>query len=166
MKPIILSTILFLLLPLTTLYALVPEPDVTIFGTIYNHYKGADTILHNGTMTWIIKANDNNQESYQYTTKLETLNGGQYSYQLSIPQKVAGDLSGLPSMEVSDFNSDKLGTIFVDSKSDKYEHISISIDGHTAQIKEAARTSLYISQALRSQIVQIDLILSVPPKRY
>lgn len=111
MKKIYVTAVFFLLLPLTTLNALVPEPDVTIYGTVYNHYKGADTILHNGNMTWIIKPRDNNQETYQYTTSLKTLNGGKYSYQLNIPQIVAGDLSLLPSMEISDLSSKKAGTI-------------------------------------------------------
>ncbi|ETR73295.1 MAG: hypothetical protein OMM_07040 [Candidatus Magnetoglobus multicellularis str. Araruama] len=56
---------MFLLFTQTSLSALVPEPDVTIYGTVYNHYKGADTILHNGNMTWTIKARDNNQETYR-----------------------------------------------------------------------------------------------------
>ena len=50
MKKVYLSFVLFLLFTQTSLYALVPEPDVTIYGTVYNHYKGADTILHNGNM--------------------------------------------------------------------------------------------------------------------
>jgi len=44
------------------------------------------------------------------------------------------------------------------------DHLSISIDGYNAQIKEPARTFLNMSQNLRSQILEINLILSIPPK--
>jgi len=58
---------------LSSAYGLVPEPDVIIYGKVINRYKGADTILNEGKLTWTIKAREGEQETYKYETELKSL---------------------------------------------------------------------------------------------
>jgi len=158
-----LSILIIWLMTINLSYAMVPEPDVIIYGKVINRYKGADTILNDGKLTWKIKAREGEQETYQYDTELESLNNGQFSYRLYIPQKVAGDMSILPSLEISDLNDSK-DTIPLETEHSQYDLISISLDEFDVQILSPSQKFVNMGQDLRSQNIHIDLMISKPPQ--
>jgi hypothetical protein len=163
MKKLSIISIAICILITNSVYALVPEPDVIIYGKVVNRYKGADTIMNEGKLTWTIKARDGDQETYSYETELESLNNGQYSYRLYIPQQVAGDISILPTLEINDLNySEK--TIPLEPQDSQYYIINISIDDYEAQMISSSEKSVHMGQVLRSQNIHIDLMISKSPK--
>jgi hypothetical protein len=67
-------------------FSALTEPDRILFGKITNHYYGYEQILYEGTLEWHIKGPD---ERFVFTTALESLSDGNYSYKLEIPEKAA-----------------------------------------------------------------------------
>lgn len=162
MKTKILFAIVLFFTNAGTALALAPEPETILYGAVYNHYKGANLMLTNGRMIWIVKARNGDQASHIYTTDLEPLAGGRYSYCLAIPQRAAGDLAALPALDIGSLETNE-NTIFLVPESDQYDHLSITIDGAEAQIQAPANAFIRLGQDLRSQHLRVDLTISRPP---
>ncbi|WP_016955191.1 Calx-beta domain-containing protein [Catenovulum agarivorans] len=139
--------------------AQVPEPQVTLYGQVFNRYQGIETRLSSGNLVWQIKADDGSGKLLTYATSLQPLADGVYDYRLDIPQRLL-EQAITPSLttEFADAN-----TIAVGEDEQDFSHNLIAIDNVRTYILNSNQTQLSLSQLQRSQHIQIDLHVSKPP---
>ena len=84
-----------LLLGLIALYlvnfsavAVVPEPQVTLFGKVFNNYQGVQTRVANGGILWQLKSIGEDGKEYVYSATIEPVAKGLYDYRIDIPQRL------------------------------------------------------------------------------
>jgi len=131
------------------------EPDSIIYGKITNHYNGYEQILYDGILNWQISRGN---ETFVFTTSLESLSDGKYSYKLAIPEKAA---VMIPNHLNGDNESNKL---LLGSTDRQYDHINITINGKNARIKEPGKAYMIASQRKRGQAMQLDLEMTDLPE--
>jgi hypothetical protein len=135
-------------------FSALTEPDRILFGKITNHYYGYEQILYEGTLEWHIKGPD---ESFVFTTALESLSDGHYSYKLEIPEKAAIIIPKYLEIE-SDENS-----LILNKTEKQYDHVQITVNGLIARIKEPGKAFIVASQNKRGQALRLDLEITDPP---
>ncbi|KPA13812.1 Hemolysin-type calcium-binding region [Candidatus Magnetomorum sp. HK-1] len=130
------------------------EPESILFGKITNHYYGYEQTIYHGILEWQIKGQN---EAFLFTTALESLANGKYSYKLNIPEKAAVIIP--KHLEVESVSN----SILLESKEKQYDHIKITVNGLNARIKEPDKAFMMASQRKRGQAIQIDLVITDPP---
>jgi len=130
------------------------EPEIIIFGKITNHYFGYEQTLYSGKLEWKI---ENQNESFLFSTELESLSEGKYSYKLEIPEKAAVIIP--KHLEINA----KPNRLKLESINKQYNYSSITVNGLNARIKEPAKTYLLASQKNRGQAIKIDLEITDSP---
>ncbi|MER2493058.1 hypothetical protein [Catenovulum sediminis] len=137
----------------------VPEPQITLYGQVFNRYHGIETRLNSGQLQWQIKALDGSAKVLTYSTSLNAIGDGQFDYRLDIPQRLL-EQALTPSLITETVEQ---RAIAVGEESQNYSHNLIAIDNVRAYVVNANQNQLNLSQAKRSQHIQIDLYVSKPP---
>ncbi|MEY8250748.1 MAG: hypothetical protein RPR91_00055, partial [Colwellia sp.] len=155
-----------LLLGLIALYlvnfsavAVVPEPQVTLFGKVFNNYQGVQTRVANGGILWQLKSIGEDGKEYVYSATIEPVAKGLYDYRIDIPQRL---VEQVVTPEFTQSAASSL-TIAINSNDKVYRHNLIFVDGYQAQIVAPGSEKVTMSQAARSQHVELDLYISKPP---
>ncbi|MBF0453013.1 MAG: type I secretion C-terminal target domain-containing protein, partial [Candidatus Magnetomorum sp.] len=125
------------------------------FGKITNHYYGYEQIIYQGVLQWQIQGPN---EMYTFSTDLESLSNGNFSYALKIPEKALIDIP--QHIEYESQQNDLLLT----QTDIQYDHIQITVNGLNARIKEPKKAHMMASQRKRGQVLQFDLEITDPPK--
>ncbi|KMT64330.1 type I secretion C-terminal target domain-containing protein [Catenovulum maritimum] len=137
----------------------IPEPQVTLYGKVFNRFQGVETRVTSGALKWQIKSQTNANQTFTYSAQLQPLANGSYDYRLDIPQRLLEQaITPALANQVSDNQS-----IVVGQSVETYIHNLISVDNIKARIVDADLTQVNLSQELRSQHVEVDLYLSKPP---
>jgi hypothetical protein len=156
MKKIIISIYCLLWISgINQAFGVLNEPDTILFGKITNHYYGYEQIIYQGELQWQIQGPN---EMFTFSTDLESLSNGKYSYALKIPEKAFVDIP--QNLEYDSLQNDLLLT----QTDTQYDHITIKVNGLNARIKEPAKAHMMASQRKRGQALQFDLEITDPPK--
>ncbi len=124
----------------------IPEPETLLYGRVINRSGGQEYLLIEGQMEWVISDHENGGTTFTFTTDLEPLGEGQFSYRLRIPHEAA--LAG----EI--LSSDGLP---VYSEEIRYDHASVTVNGAPAAIIPPAQEFFNVSQVSRMTPYRIDL---------
>lgn len=152
-------SILFTLLLSTVAHASFTEPETVFYGQVLNRFSGIEYQITSGTLDWTIHRSGNDQEDFHFTTELEPLANGTYSYQLSIPQTVAADIENLP---VFFGTTPDEKTIQLNSEGEQYDYVQIRINGYEGRVLPPSEDFIRLSQSKRSLHQRVDLVISVP----
>lgn len=125
--------------------ASIPEPETLFYGKVINRSGGQEQLLTQGTMEWMI-SNHDDTVAYLFTTELESLGDGQFSYRLRIPHEAV-----LAGLTVTD---EKLP---LDSQNIRYDHTSVTVNGIPATIVPPADDFITVRQNSRMTPFRIDL---------
>lgn len=155
MKSILGFCIIFISLSVT---ATLPEPDVIVYGKVINRYGGVKAQLTKGTLTWQIQK-QGSADAQIYTTQLQSLADGKYSYRLAIPQQIV--IKSLPVLQDLANND---AAINATAKAHQFNLIAVEVDEQTATIVPPTKSWLKLGQGQRGQAVEIDLQISAPFK--
>ena len=135
---------LILLFPVNVLFAGIPEPGVTFYGTVTNN---SGTRLTSGTMEWTIISQADNK-SIKVSVNLSDVNG-QYSYIAEIPFESA--VNG---------NAISANALPAPTGNITYTH-TVYVNGKSATILSPAQDNFTVTQStFRGQILKVDLLAS------
>lgn len=127
-------------------HAAIPEPETLLYGSVINRSGGQEYLLTEGQMEWVISDHANSGATFTFTTDLEPLGEGQFSYRLRIPHEtaLAGEILSPDSLPVY-------------SEEMRYDHVSVTINGSPAAIIPPAREFFNVNQGSRMTPYRIDL---------
>ena len=124
----------------------IPEPETLLYGRVVNRSGGQEQLLTQGRMAWSISDHETGAVVFTFSTELEPLADGQFSYRLRIPHEafLAGQI----------LSPDRVPLL---SQGIRYNHASVEIDGISAKIVPPARDFIEVEQSARMTSYRIDL---------
>ncbi len=129
------------------LQARISEPDGVFYGRIVSQVGDYEYQFTHGKLEWTIKSPIDERE-YAFSTDLEPLANGRYSYRLHIPY----------ALLAYDFDiSEK--ALPLTASGIEFLHHDIRVDGFPVQILPDAGETFHMSQAGRAHTQQIDLLV-------
>lgn len=149
LKPSLLSLALFS----SYASANIPEPDVVFYGKITSQVGATQVSLTEGNLNWVIRPKEGEGKSFTFTTPLESLSDGQYSYKISIPQEYL--------VAVETLESEQSNMMTVEAAKDLLlHHYQITVNGQPALLVDDKLAFFAVSEENRSNHLQVDLIVS------
>jgi hypothetical protein len=127
----------------------ISEPDTILYGRIVERTSNREFLVTSGQLSWKLRTTGAAPKEYNFTTRLEPIGNGVYSYRLTIPHQVlAYDLT---------INSKSIGLA---AASIPVQHLSVELDGKPLTLNPAAVDGFTLDQTRRASAVRIDLALS------
>ena len=151
-KLIQLSTIGLLLCSSMSM-ANIPEPEIVFYGKVSTQLGLTPITITSGTLTWEIHPKEGDGESYSFSTELEPLADGKYSYQLNIPQSLIVNIQTRQEIPEQVINIEKNKNLFL-------RHYEIKINGEIAMIDDEKLQFFTLNQALRGHHQELNLFVS------
>jgi hypothetical protein len=132
--------------------ARISEPGTTFYGRVVSRLGEREFPLSTGDLQWTIAVPNQGNREYTFTTHLEPLAEGRYSYKLTLPhQALAFDLTV----------GDK--TIPLTAAGWRIRHVKVLVSGKEAILVAPATDEFTAGQAGRAATYRIDLVLADPP---
>lgn len=129
--------------------AAIPEPDTILYGRVINRSAGGGGLITAGTLSWTLQSPAG--ETRSYTTSLDSLQEGAFSYRLRVPHSLVA--TGLSNPEQS---------VPLTAPDIRWSFGSIAVDGVTATVSAEFLQGLDAGQLHRGQAVRIDLEIHQP----
>ncbi|MCI0539203.1 MAG: hypothetical protein L0Z50_28685 [Verrucomicrobiales bacterium] len=130
----------------------ISEPDTTFYGRIVQRLAGREFLVTSGALTWTFKTSGPGGREHRFSTKVEALAEGQYSYRLRMAhQLLAYDLTVASS------------AVALPSAGARMEHIAVTLNGQPLVLTPLAADSLSLSPQTRATAHRIDLELAGAP---
>jgi hypothetical protein len=133
-----------LLLPPLSASADISEPSTVFYGKIINRTSGEEYLLSQGTLTWVVTKPDGSHLTL--TAALQSLNNGQFSYRLDVPQEALSYGLTVSSAAVP-----------LALNPAACSHAAISVNGYPASILAPGTKSFSVSQSVRASTYRLDL---------
>ena len=131
----------------------VPEPDVVFYGRVTSQLGAASIPVTSGELEWQVRDNEGNQTPHTFSTTLESLADGAFSYTIKIPQQLLAP--------VQDPLQSPDNTLTLESGQDLVlRHHEITLNGLPALLTGENLTLLTLSEANRSSHRRLDLVVS------
>ncbi|KPA12655.1 Type 1 secretion, target domain protein [Candidatus Magnetomorum sp. HK-1] len=168
--PIIIFSIIINQLLIINCFASIPEPNVQIYGKVYNTYNGDKELMTQGSIECTLKKKGIDGVKFSFNTNItcmkctEYVNGEcqaclDYLYKLEIPQKTADKL-----LATNISNND----VTLNDDTQQYDYVKITVDGKAARVlplwnygnkstHESGIEFILASQSLRSHYYRVDL---------
>src|SRR5581483_2474147 len=125
----------------------ISEPATIFYGQIINRTSGQPDYVNQGTLVWTISSPSGQQLTL--SNSLQSLDGGRYCYQLSVPHEALGY-----GLSVSS-NSLPMPPVPV-----VYTHVAVTVNGMPAGIMAPGSSDFNVSQSLRAATYRLDLELT------
>jgi Ca2+-binding RTX toxin-like protein len=135
------------------LFANISEPDITFYGQITTQVGNIKVPITEGTLRWEILPKEDTDKHYNFSTKLENIDNGKYSYHLNIPQEI------LVSMETLTTKDSNVLTI-QEQKDLLFEHYNIRVNGEKALLSNEGLNFFKVNEEGRSRYIRLDLLVS------
>ncbi len=130
------------------------EPATTFYGKVYGVSEShARFLITEGTLEWSIVSHDGGSAEYSYSTALQPLGEGTFSYRFDLPHEALA--LGLQVNQVM---------VPLDSDVDSYEHFNVLINGRPATPVGPAGSLFDVSQALRATTYRLDFEVQLSPE--
>ena len=129
--------------------AQISEPATVFYGQVINRTSGQTDLITQGSLVWTIRRPDG--KTLTLTAALSPLNNGRYSYRLAVPHEALTF-----GLTVSD-----TAVPLTVSPAD-CSHLSITVDGASANILAPGPAYFSVSQNLRAATYRLDIELTNP----
>ncbi len=154
MKNILLKlSTLALLLNSNILLANIPEPDIIFYGKVTTQLGFSQIPIYDGTLTWKILPREGDGKSYSFTTLLQKLANGKYSYQLKIPQSLVVNIKTLQDKNKQEISVESQKSLLL-------RHYDIQINGEPAVISDSSLKIFTVDEAHRANHQLLNLSVS------
>ena len=154
MKKLLQSTLLGITFSSGIALANIPEPDVVFYGKVSVKLGANKVGLHQGDLSWVIKHRESGKdEQYSFSTKLESLADGKYSYKIKIPQQLLVDIDTLASQPQGSFLTQSKKELLL-------KHYQISVNGEQVLLDDVGLSAFTAGEVLRSNHQRLDLTMS------
>lgn len=150
MKAISLTQQLALALCLVTQsQAFISEPETIVYGRIINRSGAVDQLVTEGDLSWKLKKPDGTE--LLLTTSVAPLNGGNFSYAISIPHQALS------------LGQETIATVVGLGVASSTQQLStITYNGQPATVMSPGSAQFAVLQAQRGSAIRLDLEVNVP----
>ena len=132
----------------------ISEPDVVFYGKVSVRLGSTNVGLYSGDLNWVIRhRNGDDSKEYVFSTNLESLADGKYSYKINIPQQLLVDADTFSSTPVSAF-------VTASKKELLLKHYNITLNGKPVILADSHSFKFAAGESFRSNHQRLDLIVS------